>query len=291
VDIAVPATPAVPKHKYRGKKMNRVLFAIGLFAALTLTATAQKNKKSPDAGDTDTSGKTAQRRSSPTGKKNGSGQADASPALSAVTNVQAQLQGTLDVRNAKVGDEVMLKTTQAVKQNGETVIPKGTALVGRVTEVTRRAKDDSGSRLGLVFDRLQGKDLSAPITASIISITNVAASASSPELFESDLSGSSRASGSASGKNSGGGGLLGGVGNTVGGVVNTATSTVGGVANTAVGTVGNTTSTLGNTVNGIQISNALSGSASGGTTLSAAGKNLRLEKGVMFQMSVANQQQ
>ena len=270
--------------------MNKVFIGIGLTLALNLAAAAQNQKRSPEAGDTENNGKAPQSQSSSRGKKTKASQKSGDPALSSVTSVQAQLQSTLDVRDAKVGDEVLLKTTQAIKQNGETVVPKGTNLVGRVTEVSQRAKNGSASRLGLIFDRLDGKDLSAPITASIVSITNVRAAASSADLFDSDITGTSQSSGSVRRANSGGGGLLGGVGSTVGGVVNTATSTVGGVTDATTQTVGSGVTTLGNTVNGIQISNSLSGSASGGTTLSAAGKNLRLEKGVVFQMSVASQE-
>ena len=269
--------------------MNKVFIGIGLTLALNLAAAAQNQKRSPEAGDTETNGKAPQSQSSSRAKKTKASQKSGDPALSSVTSVQAQLQSTLDVRDAKVGDEVLLKTTQAIKQNGETVVPKGTNLVGRITEVSQRAKNGSSSRLGMIFDRLDGKGLSAPITASIVSITNVRAAASSPDLFDSDITGTSQSSGSVRRENSGGG-LLGGVGSTVGGVVNTATSTVGVVTDAATQTVGSGVTTLGNTVNGIQISNSLSGSASGGTTLSAAGKNLRLEKGVVFQMSVASQE-
>ena len=202
----------------------------------------------------------------------------------ASTAIDAQLQKSIDVKNAKVGDEVVLRTTKSIKQNGETVIPKGTSLIGRVTEVQRRSKDNGTSKLGMVFDRIEGKNLAAPITASITSITGVQAANSVGDVFSSSASGSSQTS--ASGGSSSGG-LLGGVGSTLGGVTNT----VGGVANTAVQTVGGvadiagrTTGTLGETLNGLQISNSVSGSASGSTTLSTTNKNLRVEKGSTFRV-------
>src|SRR5262249_7588413 len=146
-----------------------------------------------------------------------------SGSLQTFTNLQAELQNTLDARNAKVGDEVILKTTQAVKQNGRVVVPKGTSLIGRVTEVQQRPKNGVQSRLGMVFDRIQGRDLSMPIAASITSITNLrAASAAAGEDFNSDISGSgSTMTRTSSGGSSGG--LLGGATNAVGGVVNSAT--------------------------------------------------------------------
>ncbi|MCV4614890.1 hypothetical protein OFM04_33855, partial [Escherichia coli] len=67
------------------------------------------------------------------------------------------LASTLDVRTAKVGDQVLLKTTKNIKQDGEVIIPKGTSLIGRVTEVQRKGRDSAVSKLGLVIDRIQGQ--------------------------------------------------------------------------------------------------------------------------------------
>jgi hypothetical protein len=38
------------------------------------------------------------------------------------TRLTAELQSALDVSKARVGDKVVLKTTEAVKQNGRTVL-------------------------------------------------------------------------------------------------------------------------------------------------------------------------
>ncbi len=204
------------------------------------------------------------------------------------TNLDAQLQKTVDVNNAKVGDEVVLKITKSIKQNGEVVIPKGTELIGRVTEVQRRTKENSTSKLGMVFDRIQGRALSAPFSASIVSITNVAAQTAAGDSLMMDTSGSSQTSGSVS-RGSSGGGLLGGVGGTVGGLVDTTTRTVGTVSNTATQTAGSATRTVGRTLAGIQISNSASGSASSSSTLSSMNKNVRVEKGATFNLRVDGQ--
>jgi hypothetical protein len=79
---------------------------------------------------------------------------------------------------------------------------------------------------------------------------------------------------------------LSGVGNTVGGVVNTATSTVGNVAGTATNTLGQTTGTVGRTLNGLQISQSLNGSAAATSTLSAAGRDVKVDKGATFRLQV-----
>jgi hypothetical protein len=210
-------------------------------------------------------------------------QKQARPSASASSNLQAQLQNTLDARNAHVGDEVILKTTQSATVEG-VKIPKGTKLVGRVTDVQQRSKNAAASRIGLLFDQIQNHGQTTPITATIVSIVNTNTIATIDEPI--DMGMSSSASSRTSTSNSGGGGLLGGVTNTVGSVVSSTTQTVGGVTNSAVQTVGGTTQTLGRTVNSLQISTSASGSAQGSSTLSSPGSNVRLEKGVTFGLNV-----
>ena len=265
-----------PELKEEVTDMKKVFSALGLAVVLNVAGVAQKQQNSTGpAPDTSRSKAAKSKRSN----------ADAS--FSNVSNLQAELQNTLDVRKASVGDEVMLKTTQSIKQDGQVVIPKGSELIGRVTEVQQRAKNGAASKLGLVFDRLKNGGTITPITASVVSIINANPAASAGGMLDSDLSGSgSSTTRSSSGSSGGGGGLLGGVTNTVGGVVNSTAQTVGAVTDTAGQAVGNTTSTVGRTVNGLQISTSASGSAQSSTTLSSLGNNIRLEKGVMFNLNV-----
>lgn len=267
--------------------MKRTYFLIGLVLALSLSAFGQKQKQQPDSG----SSSKVSGRSSSSSSANGS--VTSMPGMIAAgTNLEAQLQSMVDVKKSKVGDPVVLKTTQAIKQNGEVIVPKGSKLIGRITEVKQKTKDNATSKVGMVFERLQGKDLDVPINASIVSVATAQVNAAAGDLFATDLSGSSSTSGRASsgGRSSGGGGggLLGGVGSTVGGVVNTTTSTVGQVAGTATSTVGSTvgqtTGTLGRTVNGLQISQSASGSAASSSTISSQGKDVKIEKGATFQL-------
>ncbi|HEY2865568.1 MAG TPA: hypothetical protein VGJ02_00630 [Pyrinomonadaceae bacterium] len=270
-------------------EMKKVFWGLGLTLVFNLAAVAQTQKNSANSPK-------GTAKQSVNAKGSGSTDASAGPAaLSAVTNIQATLQNSLDVKNAKVGDQVILKTTQAVKQAGQVIIPKGSQLIGRVTEVRQKAKNAAGSSLGLVFDRLQGRDLSVPIVANIVSITNLQAASAVGDDLNSDISGSGMTSARSSGggSSSGGGGLLGGVTNTVGGVTNTVggvvnstTQTVGGVANTATNTLGSTTQTVGRTVNGLQISTSASGSAQTSTTLSSPNSNVHLDKGATFNLNV-----
>jgi hypothetical protein len=231
-------------------------------------------------------------------QERGSGAANSQLAIDSGTSIDAELQSTLDVKKAKAGDQVVLKTTKAIKRNGATVIPKGTSLIGRVTEVRQQTKENASSKIGIIFERVQGKDLSAPINASIVSITSAQTAASIGDTMDTNIAGSSSSSGrvgtNASGSTAAGG-LLGGTtnivggvtgvaGQTVGGVTNTAGQTVGGVANTASRAVGGTAGAVRQTISGINISQSASGSVQNSTTLSSPNKNIKLDKGVMFQL-------
>ncbi len=265
--------------------MKRICFAILLMITVSGIIVAQKTKTGLDAS----SRAAAQKQ----------GHVD----LLAETRMAAQLESALDVRHAKVGDRVIFKTTEAIKQNGKVVIPKGAQLVGRVTDVQRQTKESGESHVGLVIDRLRSGSMDMPITASILSITQARNHTQvNNSNVDSDMMGQSSAgmrSSSPPPRNAGGGGLLAGAGNTVGGVVNTTTSTVGNVAGTttnAVGsTIGATNGTVGNlsgSLRNLQISQSTSASAqagsTGGSTLTLAGSNLRLESGTTFNLAISN---
>jgi len=143
---------------------------------------------------------------------------ETSAMLQGTAAINAQLENSLDVKKAKVGDEVILKTKKAIKENGQTVIQKGAILVGRVTEVQERTKGMAVSKIGVLFDTLRQNGESLPVMAMISSITRVSASANSNDDMFANASGSST---TRTETQSSSGGLLGGVGNTVGGVVNT----------------------------------------------------------------------
>src|SRR5713226_3623831 len=79
------------------------------------------------------------------------GQANA--ALANGTAFNAELNSPVDSKKCKPGDAVNARTTEAVKAEGKTVIPKGSKLVGHVTQASARAKGESESALGIVFDK------------------------------------------------------------------------------------------------------------------------------------------
>lgn len=201
------------------------------------------------------------------------------------TRLAAQLQQTLDVRNARVGDRVVLRTTEAVRSGGRTVVKKGARLLGRVADVQRRGRGAAESSLTLVFDRLESGSLATPITATVNSVTQGSAGARRDgDDDETSLGASARNDTRAqSSGRQGGGGLLGDPLGAVGGAVDSTTraagDTVGGVTRTAGSAVGR----LGR----IRVTESLDASVSGGSTLSLTGGDLRLEKGATFNLTLS----
>ena len=162
------------------------------------------------------------------------------------------------------------------------MVDKGAMLFGHITEVQRKTKDNSTSKVSILFDKLQQGGNQLPINAVITSITQGQAQTSIDDSANSDISGSSTTQTST--KNSKNGGLIGGVENTVGSAVHTTTQTAGKVVNKVGKTVNGTTDTV---LNNIQISQSADASANGGSTLSLQNGNIRLDKGVTFNLNVS----
>jgi hypothetical protein len=72
--------------------------------------------------------------------------------------IRVSLERSVDARKNHAGDEVLARTTENVNSKQQIVLPKGSKLVGHVTEVRAKAKDESPSLLGIRFDRAVLKD-------------------------------------------------------------------------------------------------------------------------------------
>ena len=72
--------------------------------------------------------------------------------------IPVPLGSSLDSKKLKSGDEVVLKTTANLALNNGTVIPRGSKVVGHVTEAKARSKGDSQSSLAISFDKLTEPD-------------------------------------------------------------------------------------------------------------------------------------
>jgi hypothetical protein len=183
------------------------------------------------------------------------------------TRVSAELEKSLDVRKANVGDEVVLKTTQAIKSDGRVIADKGARLFGRVTDVAKNS-NSGPSRIGILFNRLERGQLAMQIRASIMSVTNVGTSA----RLSDDNSASTRTTSS-----TGSSTLIG-----AGGLISSTSAVLGSTVNATADTVDTSTTGLGT----IQISQSSNTSVQGESVLSLRGGNLRLEKGTKFNLVV-----
>lgn len=261
--------------------MRKSILGLSLIMACALAISAQTETRAAAEANTQTSAALSK------GQK--------SVNLQSGTRLAGQLQNTIDVRKAKVGDQVVLRTTQAIKSEGRTIVGKGARLVGHVTEVAQKTKGNSESHIAILFDRLEHGSLSLPISVNISSITAVrtSASANSDDLFSSSASAEASARSNTSASSANSSGLAGGVG----GIVNSTTSTVGSVVGGTTAAVGSTVDSttnavganaagVGRSLGGIQISESSNTSVEGGSLLSLQGGNLRLEKGTKFNLVV-----
>jgi hypothetical protein len=290
--------------------MNRTGLAFAVGALLCVSAAAQSqtgaqagaqssSQASVQAGQTQA--QTSGNASAATSESAQNGQANG--ALASGTAFNAALSSPIDSKKCKPGDPVNAHSTEAVKSEGKTVIPKGSKLVGHVTQASARGKGESESSLGIVFDKAilkNGEEI--PLNAGIQAIASAQSSASAAGS-DMDTMGGMGASAAGSGM-AGGRGALGGVASTAGGAAGTVTNTaanVGGVAGgtvnsaanaggsiagTSKGAVGglNTAGQLTSNSQGVFGLNGLNLSAAGsnateGSVITSAGKNVHLESG------------
>jgi hypothetical protein len=235
-----------------------------------------------------------------------------SAGISNGTNIDATLATSLDAKRSKPGDEVEARAEEDVKQDGKVVLKKGTHLVGHVTQAQARATGQTQSQLGIVFDHAVLKNgQEVPFNASILALAS-AQSAAAATSGADDMMASSGGMGAAQGSARSGGGLVGGVastagstaGATTGTVMNTSNSlpsTAGGSLNTVAhssGAVGGLTSTgrlASNSsgvfgLEGLSIDSAAS-SATQGSTIVSATKNVHLDSGTQLLLRTTGQAQ
>lgn len=201
-------------------------------------------------------------KSSVSASTSASAQADqGSASVASGTTFEAVLSGPVDARKNKEGDQVVARTTRDVKSDGKVVIPKGSKLVGHVTQAKARAKGESESALGIVFEKAilkNGQEIPLNVAIQALAAAQTAASGSPAEgeVVESASGmGSAAGSGHASGHGSGGG-LVSGVGSTAGAAAGTVTNTAGAVGNTAGAAAGSTVNTATSASSGAKGANA-----------------------------------
>src|SRR4029077_775244 len=134
-----------------------------------------------------------------------------SASLSGGTAMNATLSQPVDAKKNKPGDPVTAATTDPTKSEGIVVIPKGSKLIGHVTECKQRNKEEKESALGIVFDRAvlkNGEEIPLNVTIRALAAAQTATASS---VGSDDLSAGGGATGSAHAIS---GGALGGLRST-----------------------------------------------------------------------------
>jgi len=217
--------------------------------------------------------------------------------------VSAILEGKLDSRTAKPGDRVVVRTTRGTFLADGTEIPKGSQLVGHVTEAEAHSKERQDSQLSFALDRVELKyGINVTIHATIQSVAPPPAGEPTAGLMGTDdrLGGAgSMAAGDASIT---GAGPVAGVARNTGRAGGPVDSSPAGTLGEPDGTSGNmggpvdrtaagngegafSTAKRATQVPGVMLRGYIVGSASG--TLSAAGKDVRLDSGTQMLLGVA----
>jgi hypothetical protein len=235
--------------------MSRQIIALFLGTALCTAPGAQSQSGAAQANgqasvQADKSGAQASNSNSASASSNAGPN---SATLSNGTAMNAALSQPVDAKKNRPGDPVTAKTTSATKSDGTVVIPKGTKLFGHVTETKTRAKGESESALGIVFDKAvlkNGQEI--PLNVAIQALA--ASQTASSSLAQDDLSaGGGAVGGATAGGRASGGGVLGGAGSAAGATAGTVTNSaanVGGVAGGATNSTANVAGTATGTTRG-----------------------------------------
>ena len=300
--------------------MKKVLFTIltaFFLAGISFAQTSAQTEGSMSASQDTTvshSGNSAQAQSDTAAQGRGDA-AVSTPSRSAAAStsnqstssktVRATLEKPIDARKNRPGDEVLAKTTQATSSEDGVVIPRGSKVIGHVTEAKAKSKvnGETQSAVGIVFDHAVLKNgRQVPLNASIQAISssqqNAAASAFEDEPV-APMAGAG-ATGSAAGNvRSAGRGLPSTAGSVAGGATSTIENTPAAVSTGAAGTLkgagsvpnGAASSSLSSAshgvagLNGLSLSSAAANSTEG-SVISSASRNVHLDSGTEMILQV-----
>jgi hypothetical protein len=223
-----------------------------------------------------------------------------SASLSNGTAMNAALSQPVDARKNKPGDQVTARTTEATKSEGKVVIPKGSKLIGHVSECKQRGKEEKESALGIVFDKAilkNGQEIPLNVTIRAIAAAQSAATSS---VGGDDLS---TGGGAMSSARASGGGALGGVRSTAGAATGAVTNTAanaGGIAGGAVNSTVNAAGAARGAVGGLNTAGQLTSNSQGvfgleglnlntaasnstqGSLITSTSKNVHLDSGTQL---------
>jgi hypothetical protein len=289
--------------------MNRFTGILLVSAALSLSASAQSQTDAQTGAKAngEASVQTDQTHAQASGNTSASSAQSAGGAnagLSSGTVFNAALNTPVDSKKAKPGDAVIAHTTQNVKSEGKTVLPRGTKLLGHITQASARAKGDSDSALAIAFDRAvlkDGREMPLNVAIQALAAAQTAASASETNAdimsnagTSAGSSGMARGGSTLNGVTSTAGGAVGAVGNTTstvngatGATLNSATG-VSGASRGAIGGLDATGQLTSNSrgvfgLSGLNLNSAVANNTQG-SVIASAGKNVHLDSGTQMLM-------
>lgn len=131
------------------------------------------------------------------------------PAALQLQPVKGDLEGKLDSKTAKQGDSVVVKTKENVKTTDGTEIPKGSKLIGHVTNVQARGDGKENSQIAIQFDHAElkgGKSVSIESVIQSVSPaeSDTAMNSNSPGNFPGSMAGAAPSGGTMTGSALGG---------------------------------------------------------------------------------------
>jgi hypothetical protein len=280
------------------------LLESGVAPHLQAAAHASASASSSTAVQANKSGAQA---SSDTSASANAGQSSVS--LSSGTSVNATLSQPVDARKNRPGDQVTARITEVVKSEGRVVIPRGSKLIGHVTQCKARSKEEKESALGILFDKAilkNGQQIPLNVTIQALPAAQSVASASAGA---DDLAAGAGAGAMGTARGSGGG-ALGGVRSTAGAatgaVANTAANAggiAGGAVSSTVNAAGATRGSLGGLnaagqltsnsqgvfgLNGVNLSSAVASNTQG-SLITSTSKNVHLDSGTQLLLVVQGQ--
>jgi hypothetical protein len=199
------------------------------------------------------------------------------------TIINAELNGSLDSKKLKPGDAVNVHTATDLKTNdGRIVLPKGTKIIGHVTQASARGAGQPESSLGLIFDKAilkSGQEI--PLNASVQAVGAPPSSSFSNQAPAAEPLPGARPTAP-------GGGVQSGSTASRGGSMNGASSTPNGIGDPSVGansadtTNSNAAGQWDANTRGVVGMRNLSLNAAGegqGSVIKSNGKNVKLDSG------------
>ena len=297
VGVSAQSTPQAAGSATSGAAVQANQGQSGASAASSQTVGAQAPATDQAKGASQVSGQAgAGTEAGATASATGSGSGSD---VAAGTTINAELTKGLDAKKVKEGQEVQARVTHDVRSAGRVVIPRGSKLIGHVTQAKTKTKGEASSEsaIGIAFDHAvlkKGEQVpvhaviqalaAAPVATGAYSDMGAAEGADAgmgPGAAGGGMPSSNRPGGAIGAVGQTAGGIAGNVGAQTAGTVGGVTGDVTGRTNTGVGADTSGVSGL----KGITLNTAAANSAQG-TLITSSGNDVKLDSGTRMLLRV-----